>query len=105
MACVMFHFDRPTDTKHWHEYNQRVRGRFAQLLQIPGAVSFVAYRTMDGTSPNTTTILEFSTLEDARSAVTSKQMKLVVQDLQSVGAFAKVSLAERSPFTPEPIRA
>ena len=105
MACVMFHFDRPTDTKHWHEYNLRVRGWIAHLLQVPGAVSFMAYRTADGTSPNTTTILEFRTLDDARKAVASEQMKSVLQGLRSVGALAKVSVAERSPFTPEPIRA
>jgi hypothetical protein len=32
-------------------------------------------------------------------------MTAVLQDLQSVGTVAKVLLVERSPFTPEPIRA
>lgn len=31
----------------------------AQLLQIPGAVSFMAYRTCDGASPNTIAMVEF----------------------------------------------
>jgi hypothetical protein len=105
MAYVMFHFDRPTDTKYWNEYNRRVRDWIAQLLAIPGALSFVAYRTADASSPNTTTLLEFTTLEDARRAVTSEQMRSVVDGLRSVGAVAKVCVAERSPFTPEPIRA
>ncbi len=68
-------------------------------------MSFVAYRTADGASPNTITMLEFYTVEDARKAVTSEQMTAVLQDLQSVGTVAKVLLVERSPFTPEPIRA
>ena len=85
--------------------NQRIRGWIARLLEVPGVVSFVAYRTADGTSPDTTTILEFRTLEEARKAVASEPVKSVVQELRSVGAFAKVAVAVRSPFTPEPIRA
>lgn len=105
MAYVMIHFDRPTDTKGWSEYNRHVREWIAQLLQISGAVSFVAYRTADESSPNTTAILELRSLDDARKALASDEMKLVVQGLRSVGAIAKVALAERSPFTPEPILA
>ena len=105
MTYVMLQYDRPTDTQHWNEYNRRVRDWIAQLLQAPGAVSFVAYRTADGTSPNTITMLEFHSVEEARRAVTSQQITGVLQDLQSVGTVAKVLLVERSPFTPEPIRA
>ena len=105
MAYVMLQYDRPTDTQHWNEYNRRVRDWIAQLLQAPGAVSFVAYRTTDGTSPNTMTMLEFHSVEEARRAVTSQQMTMVLRDLRSVGSIAKVLLVERSPFTPEPIRA
>jgi Domain of unknown function (DUF1330) len=104
MAYVMFQYDRPTDPHHWNDYNQRVRDWIAQLLQVPGAVSFVAYRTADGTSPNTTTMLEFHTVEDARKAILSEPMKAVLQGLRSVGVAAKVLVVERSPFTPEPIR-
>ena len=105
MAFVMLQYDRPTDTQHWNEYNRRVKDWITQLLQTPGAVSFVAYRTADGASPNTTTMLEFHTVEEARRALTSQQMTIVVQDLRSVGIVAQVLLVERSPFTPEPIRA
>jgi hypothetical protein len=104
MAYVMFQYDRPTDTRHWNDYNQRVRDWIAQLLQVPGAVSFVAYRTTDGASPNTTTMLEFHTVEDARKAILSDPMKAVLQDLRSVRMAAKVLIVERSPFTPQPIR-
>jgi uncharacterized protein (DUF1330 family) len=105
MAFVMLQYDRPTDTQHWNEYNRRVRDWIAQLLQTPGAVSFVAYRTADGASPNTITMLEFHSVEEARRAVASQQIAGVLQDLRSVGTIAKVLLVERSPFTPEPIRA
>jgi hypothetical protein len=50
-------------------------------------------------------MLEFRTLEDAREAAASKPVTKVLDALRSVGAMAKVLLVERSPFTPEPIRA
>jgi hypothetical protein len=105
MAYVMLQYDRPTDTQHWNEYNQRVRDWIAQLLRIPGAVSLLAYRTADGASPNTFTMLEFGSLDDARKAMNSEHMTTILQELRSVGAFAKVLIIEKSPFTPEPIRA
>jgi phosphohistidine phosphatase SixA len=104
MAYIMFQYDRPTDTRNWNDYNQRVRDWIAQLLQVPGAVSFVAYRTADGASPNTTTMLEFHTVEEARKAIPSEPMKAVLQGLRSVGVVSKVLVVEHSPFTPEPIR-
>ncbi len=104
MAYVMFKYDRPTDTQNWNSYNQQVRDWIAQLLQAPGAVSFVAYRTADGASPNTITLLEFATVEDARRAVGSEPIKAVLQALQSVGATTRTLVVERSPFTPEPVR-
>ena len=105
MASVMLQYDRPTDNRLWAEYNRQVRDWIADLLALPGAVSFMAYRTADGASPNTTTLLEFRTLDEARAATTSEQMKSVLQSLKAVGAPARVLLVERSPFTPEPIRA
>jgi uncharacterized protein (DUF1330 family) len=105
MAYVMLRYDRPTDTQHWNEYNQRVRDWIAQSLRIPGAISLMAYRTVDGASPDTITMLEFDSLGSARQAVTSDTMALILQDLRSVGASAKVQIVERSPLTPEPIRA
>jgi hypothetical protein len=105
MAYVMLQYDRPTDSHHWNDYNQQVRGWIAQLLQIPGAVSFVAYRTSDGASPDTITMLEFRTVEDSRRAQAAEQLTKVLDGLRSVGVTAKVLLVERSPFTPEPIPA
>ncbi len=105
MAFVMFQYDRPTDSRRWNDYNQQVRDWIAQLLQIPGAVSFVAYRTSDGASPDTITMLEFQTVEDTRRAQTSEQLRKVLDGLRSVGVTAQVLLVERSPFTPEPIPA
>jgi hypothetical protein len=94
----------PTDRQNWNDYNRHVRDWISQLLQAPGAVSFVAYRTADEASPDTITMLEFHTLKDARNAVASEPMTTVLEGLRSVGAVAKVVLVERSPFTPEPIR-
>ena len=68
MASLMLPYDRPTDhTRQWNDYNGRVRDWIARLLQTPGAVSFMAYRTVDGASPNTITMLDFRTLEEART--------------------------------------
>ncbi|HEX2134304.1 MAG TPA: DUF1330 domain-containing protein [Microvirga sp.] len=105
MAYVMFQYDRPTDTRHWHDYNARVRDWISRLLALPGAVSFMAYRTADGASPNTITLLEFRSMGEARSAAASEQMRAVLQGLREVGAAPRILLVERSPFTPEPLRA
>ena len=104
MAYVMFQYDRPTDARQWHEYNGRVRDWMAQLLALPGAVSFMAYRSADGNSPNTTAMLEFGTLDQARTATASEQMKGVLQDVRAMGAVPRVLIVERSPFTPQPLR-
>jgi uncharacterized protein (DUF1330 family) len=105
MAYVMFQYDRPTESHRWNDYNQQVREWIAQLLQIPGAVSFMAYRTIDGASPDTITMLEFRTVEDARKAQESEQMRRILDGLRAVGVTARVLLVERSPFTPEPFQA
>ena len=105
MAYVIFQYDRPTESHRWNDYNQHVRDWIAPLLQIPGAVSSVAYRTSDGASPNTITMLEFRTVEETRRAQASGQLQKVLEGLRSVGVTAQVLLVERSPFTPEPIPA
>ena len=104
MAYVMCQYDRPTDTRNWTEYNKHVRDWIAQLLKVPGAISFMAYRTADGSSPNTITMLEFRTVEEARRAASS-EIKPVLDGLKSVRVAPKVLLVERSPFTPEPLQA
>jgi len=103
MAYLMCQYDRPTDTRNWNDYNQRAGDWIAQLLDVPGAISFMAYRTADGSSPNTITMLEFRTVEEARQAARSEEIKPVLDGLRSVGSATKL-LLERSPFTPEPIR-
>ncbi len=105
MAYVMLQYDRPTDTQNWNNYNRHVRDWIVQLLKLPGAVSFVAYRTADEASPDTFTMLEFRTMQEARQAAASEPMRRILDELRSVGAGAKVLLVERSPFTPEPILA
>jgi hypothetical protein len=105
MAYLMLQYDRPTDTRNWNNYNRHVQDWIAQLLKMPGAVSFMAYRAAHQNSPDTFTLLEFCTMEEARQAAASEPMKHVLDELRSVGAAAKVLLVERSPFTPEPILA
>ena len=105
MAYVMFQYDRPTDTQHWNDYNRHVRDWIARLLQLPGAVSFMAYRTARQESPDTLTVLEFRSMEEAQQAAASEPMKRVLDELRAAGAVAKVLLVERSPFTPEPVLA
>ena len=104
MAYIMLQYDRPTDVRNWNDYNGRVKGWIARLLALPGAVSLMAYRTVDGSSPNITAFLEFRALDDARRAVASEQAKAVLDELRSVGADATLLLLERSPYTPTPIR-
>src|ERR671939_1816309 len=86
MANIMLQYDRPTEhTRNWTDYNSRVRDWIARLLQTPGAVSLMAYRTVDGASPNTITMLEFRTLEDARKAAASDRLKTILQEMRSTG--------------------
>ena len=99
MAYLMCQYDRPTDTRNWNDYNQRAGDWIAQLLEVPGAISFMAYRTADGSSPNTITMLEFCTAEEARRAASSEQIKSVLDSLKSVGSAPKL-LLERSPLHP-----
>ena len=105
MAYVMLQYDRPTGTQHWNEYNRHVRDWIARLLQLPGALSFMTYRTANQESPDTFTMLEFRTMQDAQNAAASEPMKHILDELRSAGAVARVLLVERSPFTPEPILA
>jgi hypothetical protein len=105
MASIMLQYDRPTDTPNWNSYNQHVRDWISQLLNMPGAVSFVAYRATGEASPNTITMLEFRSVEEARQAATSEPMRRILDELRSVDAASKVLVIERSPFTPEPILA
>jgi hypothetical protein len=105
VAYVMLQYDRPTDTQHWNDYNRHVRDWIARLLQLPGAVSFMAYRTGSEASPDTFTMLEFRTMQEAQQAASSEPMKRILDELRSVGAVARVLLVKRSPFTPEPILA
>ena len=72
---------------------------------MPGAMSFMAYRAAHQNSPDTFTLLEFRTMEEARQAAASEPMTQVLDELRAFGAMAKVLLVERSPFTPEPILA
>ena len=105
MAYVMLQYDRPTDTPHWNEYNRHVRDWIAQLLKMPGAVSLMAYRTAHQESPDTFTMLEFRTMQEAQQAAASEPMKHILDELRFTGAVTRVLLVERSPFTPEPILA
>jgi hypothetical protein len=105
MAYLMLQYDRPTDTRNWNNYNRHVQDWITQLLKMPGAVSFMAYRAAHQNSPDTFTLLEFRSMEEARQAAVSEPMKHVLDELRSVGAVTKVLPVERSPFTPEPILA
>jgi len=104
MAYIMLQYDRPTDVRNWSAYNDRVKGWIARLLELPGAVSLMAYRTADGSSQSIIGMLEFRSLDYARSAVSSAQAKAILDELRSVGAYSKMILLERSPYTPTPIR-
>ena len=104
MAYIMLQYDRPADVRNWHAYNERVKGWIERLLELPGAVSLMAYRAADGSSPNIIGMLEFRSMDYAKRAASSSQAKAIIDELQSVGAHAKVVILDRSPYTPTPIR-
>jgi hypothetical protein len=104
MAYIMLQYDRPADVRNWHAYNERVKGWIERLLELPGAVSLMAYRAADGSSPNIIGMLEFRSMDYAKGAASSSQAKAIIQELQSVGAHAKVVIMDRSPYTPTPLR-
>ena len=106
MASLMLQYDRPIDhTRNWNDYNDRLRDWISRVLQMPGAASFMAYRTADGASPNTITIVDFCTLADARQAARSDHLKAVLEEIRSTGVhYPKVLVVERSPCTPKPLR-
>jgi hypothetical protein len=105
MAYIMLQYERPTDVRNWNAYNGMVKGWIDRLLKLPGAVSLMAYRTPDGSSPGIIAMLEFRSLDDAKSAASSEKAKAILDELRSVGAYATVLIVERSPYTPTPIRA
>src|SRR3569833_653922 len=106
MASIMLQYYLTTaHNRNWRDYNGRVRDWITRLLQTAGVVSFMAYLTVDGSSPNTTTMLEFRSLEEARRAASSEHLKAVLQEIRSTGAdHPKVLVVEHSPYTPEPLR-
>jgi hypothetical protein len=104
MAYIMLQYDRPGDVRNWHEYNGRVKGWIARLLELPGAVSLMAYRSADGSSPNIIGMLEFRSMDYARNSASSAEARAILEELRSVRAYAKVLILERSPYTPTPIR-
>ena len=106
MPSIMLIYDRPTDVARRSEYNGRVRDWIARLLQIPGVVSLLAQRAVDGAaSPNTIVTLEFRKLDQAQAAISSEHLKTLLRELGSSTADCpKAVLVERSPFTPVPIR-
>ena len=84
MPSIMLIYDRPTDVARRSEYNGRVRDWIARLLQIPGVVSLLAQRTVDGAaSPNTIVTLEFRKLDQAQAAISSEHLKTILQELRS----------------------
>ncbi|MBD2750368.1 hypothetical protein IC232_27285 [Microvirga sp. BT688] len=72
MAYVMLQYNRPTDTRHWNDYNRHVRDWIARLLQLPGAASFIAYRAAHQESPDMFAMLEFRTTQEAQQAADSE---------------------------------
>lgn len=99
-----FSITAPSDVRNWSDYNGRVRDWIARLLGLPGALWFMACRTADGSSPNTIMMLQFRTVEEARSAAASNGAKAILEELRAVGAYAAPLVVEGSPFTPEPLR-
>jgi quinol monooxygenase YgiN len=104
MAYFAMLYDRPTDPAQLQNYLDKVQEWISRILKTPGAVSFMAYRSPDGTSPSIWTMAEFRTLQDAQAAATSAEMKAVLDELRGCGVNPTTVVLERSQFTPEPIR-
>ena len=105
MAYLAMIYDRPTDQQQLAEYLNQVQGWIGRIIKMPGAVSFVAYRSPDGTSPSIWTMAEFRSLAEARNAANSPEMRAVLEELRRFGVSPTQVVLERSEFTPEPVRA
>jgi quinol monooxygenase YgiN len=105
MAYLAMLYDRPTDQQRLAEYLNQIQGWIGRILTMPGAVSFVAYRSPDDTSPNVWTMAEFISLAEARNAANSPEMQAFLEELGRFGVTPTQVVLERSEFTPEPVRA
>lgn len=94
-----FETDPPSDA-----YAAQSRALIERVLSIPGAVSFMGYRSVSG-SPNTISVTEFKTLEDVQRAAESDELKAVFKAMEASGTKPTLLIMERSPLTPEPIKA
>ncbi len=105
MAYVAMLYDRPTDQQQLEGYLSQVEGWIGRILKMPGALSFVAYRSPDDTSPSIWTMAEFQSLSEARQAAASPEMQALIEELRGFGVSPTQMVLERSQFTPEPISA
>jgi quinol monooxygenase YgiN len=102
MAYGVLLYDRFETGSSSDEYMQQSRALVRRVLAMPGAVSFMGYRSLSG-SPNTITITEFKTIEDVQRAAASDELKAVFKAMEASGTKPTLLIMERSPLTPEPI--
>ncbi|SFL65074.1 hypothetical protein [Methylobacterium pseudosasicola] len=104
MAFGVLLYDRFETDPPGDEYASQSRALIKRVLSMPGAVSFMGYRSVSG-SPNTISITEFKTLEDVQRAAASDELKAVFKAMEASGTKPTLLIMERSPLTPEPIKA
>lgn len=104
MAYGVLLYDRFETAGLSAEYAEQSRALLSKVLSMPGAVSFMGYRSLSG-SPNTISITEFKTIEDVQRAANSDELKAVLKAMEASGTKPTLLIMERSPLTPEPILA
>ncbi|UMY16068.1 hypothetical protein MMB17_15225 [Methylobacterium organophilum] len=104
MAYGVLLYDRFEPDTLDEAYVQQVQGLLDRVLSMPGAISFMGYRSLAG-SPNTISFTEFDTVEDAQRAAASEELQAVFKAMEATGTRPTLLVMERSPLTPNPIMA
>lgn len=104
MAYGVLLYDRFEPETVTAEYANVAMSLVARVLAMPGAVSFMGYRSVSG-SPNTMSVTEFKSIDDVRRAADSDDFKAVFEKMEAYGTKPVLLIMERSPLTPRPIMA
>ena len=104
MAFGVVLYTLPTTDLKSEAFLTKARDWVKRTLELPGVVSFMGYRSA-GDGLTLMNMVEFKSIEDATLAAASDEVKVLLEEIRSLGATPTVMTMERSPFTPEPLRA
>ena len=104
MAFGVVLYTLPAADAKSEAYFAKARDWVKRSLQLPGAVSFMGYRSV-GDGLTLMTMVEFRTIEDAERAAASDEVEALLDEIRSLGTTPTLMTLERSPLTPRPIMA